>query len=227
VGGVTNIKSQIPKLKPVVVVRPATVEDMPRVGEMLVEGFSAKFGAVFGRRVDRAPRVMAQIEQLRLERGLCALFVAEGDGQVAGVLDLSGRHERLNDLGRQLQIMLREVGPWYTLRAIVGLALLHTDFPGNEDEDTAYVSDIAVGVGFRGRGIGWRLLESAEAYARAGGKKSLSLHVAATNPARRLYERFGFRLEKRSEEWLTGWLFGIRTWLYMVKPLAGRSGCGE
>jgi len=202
---------------PVIVVRPATAEDMPRVGEILVEGFGGKFGTVFGRRVDRVPRIMAQMEQLGLQRGLLALFVAEVDGQVAGVLDLLERRAGLGDLWGQLQIMLREIGLLYTLRATIGLTLLSE----GPLEGTAYIDQIAVDTGLRGRGIGWRLLESAEAWALARGERSLSLHVAATNRARHLYERFGFRLERRRETWLTERLFDIRTWLHMVKPLAG------
>ena len=208
--------------EPAVVVRLATVEDMPRVGEVLVAGFSHKFGVVFGQRIGRAPGVIAQIERLRLERGLCTLFVAQMDGRVVGALNLSGRRERLRDLWGQLRIMLRGVGPLYTLRAALGLALLHEDSIGSEGEDTAYVSDVAVAADFRGRGIGWRLLESAEGWAQAHGKESLSLHVVVSNRARHLYERFGFRLEKRIEEWLAERLFGIRAWLYMVKPLSAR-----
>jgi len=195
---------------------------MSRVGEILVEGFIHKFGAIFGRRIDRAPRVVAQMERLMLERGLCTLFVAQMDGRVAGLLELTGRRERLSDLWGQLQIILRKVGPLYTLRAIIGLALLHEATVW----DTAYVTNVAVSTEFRSRGIGWRLLESAEEWAQAH-KSSLSLHVADSNPARRLYERFGFRLEKRSEEWLTGWLFGIRAWLLMVKPLSGGGDAGR
>ena len=217
-GGVANSEWRIANSELAVVVRLATVEDMPRVGEVLVEGFSHKFGVVFGQRIDRAPGVIAQIERLRFERGLCTLFVAQMDGRVVGVLDLSGRRERLSDLWGQLQVMLRGVGPLYTLRATVGLALLHEETV----ENTAYVSDVAVATDFRGRGIGWRLLESAEGWAQAHGKGSLSLHVVASNRARHLYERFGFRLEKRIEEWLADRLFGIRAWLYMVKPLSAR-----
>ena len=54
----------------------------------------------------------------------------------------------------------------------------------------------------------------------ARGKQNLALHVAANNRAHRLYERFGFQLKNKSEEWLTGRLFDIRTWLYMVKTCA-------
>jgi ribosomal protein S18 acetylase RimI-like enzyme len=94
-------------------------------------------------------------------------------------------------------------------------------------EHTAYIRSIAVASGFRGQTIGSQLLTSVEEWARLRGRRSLSLHVAASNPARRLYERFGFRLEERREEWLTARLFGIRAWLYMVKPLVGRGACGE
>ena len=216
-GGMTDPESQIPNPKPAVVVRPATVEDAPRVGEILVEGFSSKFGVVFGRRIDRAPYVVAQIERLRLKRGVCALLVAEVDRQMVGVLELTARRERLNDLWGQFLIMLRGVGPLHTLKATVGLMLLHEATV----RDTAYLENIAVAAGFRSRGIGWRLLESAEGWAQARGRRSLSLHVAASNPARHLYERFGFRLEEHIEEWLTERLFGIRVWLYMMKPLSG------
>jgi ribosomal protein S18 acetylase RimI-like enzyme len=219
----TDPESQIPNPKPAVVVRPATVEDAPHVGEILVEGFGSKFGIVFGRRIDRAAYVVAQIERLRLKRGVCALLVAEVDGRVAGVLELTARRERLSDLWGQFLIMLRGVGPLYSLRAAIGLVLLHEATV----RDTAYLENIAVAAGFRSRGIGWRLLESAEGWAQARGRRSLSLHVAASNPARHLYERFGFRLEERIEQWLTERLFGIRVWLYMMKPLSGEDDVGR
>jgi GNAT superfamily N-acetyltransferase len=79
------------------------------------------------------------------------------------------------------------------------------------------VSQIVVAAAFRGCGIGRKLLERAGEWGRACGKLNLSLHVAAANRARCLYERLGFQLKRQSEEWLTEWLFGIRTWLYMVK----------
>jgi ribosomal protein S18 acetylase RimI-like enzyme len=54
------------------------------------------------------------------------------------------------------------------------------------------IMDIAMAPGFRGRGIGTGLVRSLIAEAQASGRK-LSIHVEMNNPARRLYERLGFR----------------------------------
>ena len=54
------------------------------------------------------------------------------------------------------------------------------------------VLDIALLPEHRGRGIGTRLLEAILAEARGSGR-TVSLHVEQYNPARRLYQRLGFR----------------------------------
>jgi ribosomal protein S18 acetylase RimI-like enzyme len=46
----------------------------------------------------------------------------------------------------------------------------------------------------RNKGIGGALLDHAEAAARAGGYRLMSLTTSMANPARRLYERHGFRV---------------------------------
>lgn len=54
--------------------------------------------------------------------------------------------------------------------------------------------DVAVLAAHRGRGVGHALLEAAEAHAREHGCCKLTLEVQDDNtPARKLYERFGFR----------------------------------
>jgi len=54
------------------------------------------------------------------------------------------------------------------------------------------IMDIALAPAFRGRGIGTGLLRALIAEAAESGRK-LSIHVEMNNPARRLYERLGFR----------------------------------
>jgi ribosomal protein S18 acetylase RimI-like enzyme len=55
------------------------------------------------------------------------------------------------------------------------------------------IMDIALAPAFRGRGIGSELLRSLIGEADTS-ERTLSIHVEANNPARRLYERLGFRL---------------------------------
>lgn len=56
-----------------------------------------------------------------------------------------------------------------------------------------HISDLALAPGYEGRGLARRLLEHAEAFARAHGCCRLTLSVIPGNArARGLYERFGF-----------------------------------
>jgi len=55
------------------------------------------------------------------------------------------------------------------------------------------ITDIYVEPEWRRRGIGTRLLSDGVAWLGARGYKRVLLNVAAGNPARRLYERAGFR----------------------------------
>lgn len=67
------------------------------------------------------------------------------------------------------------------------------------DHGYGYVDDatpelaVAVEEGWRGRGVGTSLLSRLAAEVRRAGFGSLSLSVDPANPARRLYERLGYR----------------------------------
>lgn len=65
--------------------------------------------------------------------------------------------------------------------------MLHAPGPGE-----CHIEMLAVSAEARGQGVGTKLLEWCEAVARERGARVLSLGVVAGNPARRLYERFGF-----------------------------------
>lgn len=74
------------------------------------------------------------------------------------------------------------------------LRLLPATDPGYGFIDAA-TPELAIGVveRWRGRGIGRMLLDALIATARDHGHAALSLSVEVDNPARRLYERVGFR----------------------------------
>ena len=60
-------------------------------------------------------------------------------------------------------------------------------------EDECYIEMMSVLPDVRGGGVGTRLLQFCEAQARERGAKKLTLGVVAGNPAKKLYERFGFK----------------------------------
>jgi len=65
---------------------------------------------------------------------------------------------------------------------------LHPTKPGE-----AYIEQISVAADARGKGVGYELLRWAESRAREHHSRFLTLTVLNGNPARRLYERFGFQ----------------------------------
>ena len=76
----------------------------------------------------------------------------------------------------------------------VGLALGFFGLSTFAAKPLLNIHDLAVVPGMRGRGVGRALLTEAEEIAAARGCCKLTLEVQEDNlPARRLYERFGFR----------------------------------
>jgi len=57
-----------------------------------------------------------------------------------------------------------------------------------------YIGELDVDPRYRNRGIGGALLDYVEDEARRGGYRLMSLTTTTSNPARRLYERHGFRV---------------------------------
>jgi ribosomal protein S18 acetylase RimI-like enzyme len=73
------------------------------------------------------------------------------------------------------------------------LARVEPESPDEERASYAYVSDLALLPGHRGRGLGRQLLEEAEILARRAGVESLQIGVLSRNDgAARLYRSFGF-----------------------------------
>ena len=65
------------------------------------------------------------------------------------------------------------------------------------EERRVYISEVHVDRSLRGEGFGTMLLEAAEAEARKRGIPALYIHTEADNVgAIRLYERFGFQIER-------------------------------
>ncbi|MBI3573447.1 GNAT family N-acetyltransferase [Candidatus Kaiserbacteria bacterium] len=78
-----------------------------------------------------------------------------------------------------------------------------------KDRRTALIERFNLKTRFRGQGFGTRALEFVEAKAKESGCSRLELAVYASNPALRLYKRFGFKK--------IGLFRGICWWIYRLR----------
>lgn len=137
-----------------------------------------------------------------LERGIHPapahpVIAAFERGRPVGVMVLSEPSEGAGpDLGaalRGLPSLVRILPPW----RIPGLAWrgglrARLDFP--HSPGSLHVEELHVAPARRSRGLGARLLAHAEARARERGLRGLQLTTLSESPARRLYERAGYRV---------------------------------
>lgn len=79
------------------------------------------------------------------------------------------------------------------------------------------VDELHVLASARGRGVGGRLLAHSETLVEAG-CSTLSLDTYVTNPARRLYERVGFRAAAETRDATFERLTGVTGRILYVRP---------
>jgi ribosomal protein S18 acetylase RimI-like enzyme len=75
---------------------------------------------------------------------------------------------------------------------VVGAAVCFVGFSTFRARGLINVHDLAVLPSWRGKGIGTRLLEAVEAFARRRGYCKVNLEVRVDNPAQHLYRRRGY-----------------------------------
>ena len=128
------------------------------------------------------------------------------NGKLLGVLAIqTSKQSFLNPDFKDLRAHYGIVGG--IIRA-AGLTLLqHSPKPKE-----LYIEGIAVADFDRGKGVGTKLFDELMIFARSQGFERVTLQVIDTNPrALKLYERFGFTIEKRSKVWpvnrMIGWHF--------------------
>jgi ribosomal protein S18 acetylase RimI-like enzyme len=153
-------------------------------------------------------------------------FVCEVDSRVVGMLQVRPRTKEppaSSFLPGLVRLLITQYPAWAwagMLRRLTVRARLQ--FP--PVDGACHIVEIHVDPERRNLGTGAKLIRFAEEYAGANGCTRLSLSTTATSPARRLYERSGFRVvdERTDREYESA--TGIPGRVLMVKELAGTRG---
>ena len=144
--------------------------------------------------------------------------LAELDGKVVGMVQFGSDTPGARSTLWLTYLALLEFGPVGILRLLPRMRArrrVQTKAP----EGAFNVSQIDVDPEYRNRGIGAALMEYAEAQARAGGYREMSLSTSTSNPARRLYERRGFRVIETKTDKAFERYTGVEGRLQMAKEL--------
>jgi ribosomal protein S18 acetylase RimI-like enzyme len=200
-------------------IRLAGPEEDAAIATLVVEGFLDKFRPIFGKRMDRSVKIMEKWVGLEHTSGGVTSLVIEGYSatELVGSVGVRTAESREDVLAHGLwRTLSRNLGFPHALWATTLLSYPRYSSTSSE----AYVERLVVAPAFRRHGMARRLLSAAEDLARDSGKRTVGLHVSATNvPALRLYEDEGYEEISRQRSYLTGYFLGIRDWLYLKKEL--------
>jgi len=174
-------------------VRAATAADTRRIAEIIAgqpgnEATAICGGVALARRFG-----MGFVRLPGSPQGWPHTTVAEADGRVVAIIQAGHASEEFQVTPRVALFALQTFGPFRLpglLRRLRSRARVQTHAPPG----SYHISELHVDPDLRNQGIGGALLDWAEAQARAGGYLVMSLSTTTTNPARRLYERHGFRV---------------------------------
>ncbi len=199
--------------------RKATRNDIERIAEIIHGEPGAETVGMCGS-VERA-RAMgyALVRIAGSAQGWDRSVVGELDGEVVVVLQAGSQLGGVKVTPSLALQAIRILGPFGAiglLPKIRAQSRVNTKGP----TDAYYVSELHVHPHHRNRGFGGAALDYAEAEARQRGHSQMALIVTATNPARRLYERHGFRIVETRTDPAYERYTGIPGRHLMVKELA-------
>ena len=202
--------------------RKATPEDADRIAELIAGDPGREAIGIAGdaERARAMGMVIARMEGMPAgRRGLEHTTLAELHGDTVGIVHAGSGSGRFKVTPAVALAAIRIFGPF----GVVGLltrarARARVDTPSLKG--AYHIGELDVDPTYRNRGIGGALLSYAEGQARQVECRLMSLTTHMANPARRLYDRHGFRVvETRTDPDYERYT-GIEGRVLMVKELA-------
>jgi ribosomal protein S18 acetylase RimI-like enzyme len=178
-------------------IRPAGAADAELVTRLLYETATGMYDLYAG----GAPRALRILDAAFARPGNSAsqeiVWVAELEGQVAGMVAAFPVSEGDSRASRFLRVVLARTPPW-KWPGTVRIFHAGADSTPVPPPDSLYVDALATVGRFRRRGVASALLSECERLAAQAGLAAVALDTAATNSAAQaLYERAGFVVTDR------------------------------
>jgi ribosomal protein S18 acetylase RimI-like enzyme len=147
-----------------------------------------------------------------------AATVVEAHGAVVAVLQDGPSDDEFQTDLTFLRRVIREFGPLTSARALpAGAALQRVRIP--PPDDSWMIRELHVDPSWRNRGIGEQLLRHGETRANDHHFATAALTTRTNKPARRLYERLGYRVIKQQNSRLYAHVTGAAGRVLMTKTL--------
>jgi len=181
------------QLTDVVQLRPAGEVDLPDISRIMNYPPEPPTATLLG--AVRASRFGDLLVRSGASVALERTTVATLNAAVVGMMDCGSQYAVRLTFPRVLRLLPRAVvvlGPALP-RGLYGM-WLRQRVQFESMPDAFPVAELYVDDRLRNRGIGGRLLRHAEDLARRSGSPRMCLETGITNPARRLYERHGYRV---------------------------------
>lgn len=198
-------------------IRHATPSDTNRIAEIMSgepgqEAIGLTGSAELAREFE-----MAMVRLPNSPVGWERTVVAETNRRVVGIVQ-AGDFPDFRITPRLMYLTIRVFGPVKLMRLMPRLRARGRVQP-KRPRGAYHIAEIDVDPSFRNQGIGSALLDHVEAEARSGGCARMSLTTTTINPARRLYERHGFKVVETKMDAAYERYTGIEGRHLMVKEL--------
>jgi ribosomal protein S18 acetylase RimI-like enzyme len=142
-------------------------------------------------------------------------IVAESNGEILGFIRLTWHKQNQPRAGFPISKILH-YGWLTTIKLLVDRFI----FPEKPQKGACHVTEIAVKQQVRRMGIATKLLYFGKEIALKNGLSKYTLNVNALNiKAFNLYQKMGFKIEKRRHNLLARWLMGVKEWYFMSQNL--------
>jgi GNAT superfamily N-acetyltransferase len=195
-------------------VRPAQPADLPQVANLAADLLGKVFGPIVGASGSSAVDILLASLRSRLRHD-CMWVMTEGQ-IIIGVVDIETvETRRLNGFG-----LPRVVAASMELTDIIRRAGLMPLLMHEPDPNEAHQSLVALLPGSRGEGRGTLLLMHGAFWAKAQGKDWITTWLSADDPARSVYERRGYTVDREIES--IG-AHGPLRWVLLRRPISTKA----